>query len=61
MPNISTHFQARRFLAAAKINAKRSHVAVSNLKNAIEETRKRLASLIEEKARGMYAGCVSKS
>ena len=59
MPNKSTQFQARRFLSAAKETAKRSHVAVSNLKSAAEEAKKRMASLIEEKTRGVYARRVS--
>ena len=57
----STQFQARRFLAAAKESAKRSNVAVSNIKIAVEVAKERLASLIEEKALGVYARRLSRS
>lgn len=33
---------------------KRSHTAVSNLRNAVEEGKKRLATLLEKKALGVY-------
>ena len=61
MPTKPTQFQARRFLAAAKDSAKRSNVAVSNIKIAVEEAKERLASLIEEKALGVYARRVSRN
>ena len=51
---------ARMFLAAAKEPAKRSHGVVSNLKNTVEEEKKRLANLLEEKVLGVYALCLSK-
>lgn len=59
MLNESTQIQAREFLAAAKEPAKRSHAAVSDLKNIVEEEKKRLAKLLEQKAFGVYARYVS--
>lgn len=46
-------------MAAAKEPAKRSHAAVSNLKDIVENRGKRLGNLLEEKALGVYAHCVS--
>lgn len=51
--------QARTFLATAKDPTKRSHGAVSNLKNIVEEGKQKLATLLKEKAIGVYAHCVS--
>lgn len=59
MLNKSTQIQARNFLVAAKEPEKRSHAAVSNLKNMVEEGKKKLANLLEEKALGVYARCLS--
>lgn len=42
-------------MVAAKEPAKRSHAAVSNFNNIVEEGKKKLANLLEEKAVGVYA------
>lgn len=47
------HSTSVQFLAAAKEPAKRSHTAVSDLKNIVEEETKRLAKLLEQKAFGV--------
>lgn len=47
------HSRSVNFLVAAKEPEKRSHAAVSNLKNMVEEGKKKLANLLEEKALGV--------
>ncbi len=54
-----TQIQARTFLTAAKERAKGSHTVVSNLKNTVEERKKTLVTLLEEKVLGVYAHCIS--
>lgn len=48
-------------MAAAKETAKKGHPAVPNLKRIVEEGRKTLANLLEEKALHVYTCCVSAS
>lgn len=50
--------QARNFLATAKDPTKRSHAAVANLKNIVEEGRQKLLTSLKEKAISVYARCV---
>lgn len=45
---------------SAKEPAKRSHAAFSDLKNTVEEGKKRLANVLEDKALGLYARCISR-
>lgn len=59
MPIKSTQIQAREFLAAAKEPAKRSHAPISKFKNIVEEGKKKLINLLEDKARSVYARSVS--
>ena len=59
MPIESTQTQARKFLVAAKELTKRSHAAASNFNNIVEEGKKKLANLLEEKAVGVYARSLS--
>ena len=59
MLNGSTQIRARRYLAAAKEPARKSHAVISKLEKTIEEEEKRLAKLFKEKVLRVYDGYVS--